>query len=242
MSKITVSIVSHNQCSLIEHALQNLDQYCADIIEVIVTINMPEIIPAHWQNFKFPIRYIHNAKPKGFGANHNAAFKESSTPYFCVLNPDIQLISNPFDLLLADLKDAKIGVVAPKIIDENNKTQDSARKFPTPLRILKRVLLRKRESDYVFDKALVYPEWVAGMFMLFRHEVFAEIHGFDERYFMYCEDADLCWRLKKHNYLIALNPDVAVIHEGQRASHKNWRYFGWHCKSLLRFFITMISA
>lgn len=241
MRVISVSIVSHNQFTLIENLLRDLERYCAENIEVIITVNMPETVPVHWQNFKFPIRYIYNNKPKGFGANHNAAFQQCDTFYFCVLNPDIQLMNNPFVALTENLSDAKIGVVAPKIMDEHNKLQDSARKFPTPWRILRRVLLRKRESDYLINDQLVYPEWVAGMFMLFRREVFREIEGFDERYFLYCEDADICWRLKKKAYKVALNPTVAVIHEGQRASHKNWGYFWWHCQSLVRFFLLRVK-
>lgn len=235
--KIVISIVSHNQFTLIENLLHDLDQYCAENIEVIITVNMPETVPAHWQNFNFPIRYLHNKNPKGFGANHNAAFAQCESPYFCVLNPDIQLTNNPFVILIESLNDAKIGVVAPKIVDEHHQLQDSARKFMTLLRILRRVLLRKRDADYPIENNLIYPDWVAGMFMLFRREAFEKVSGFDERYFMYCEDADLCWRLKKANYQVVLNPAVAVIHEGQRASHKNWRYFWWHCQSLIRFFL-----
>ena len=85
-----------------------------------------------------------------------------------------------------------------------------------------------------------YPDWVAGMFMLFPHEVFQNIGGFDERYFLYYEDVDLCARLTLANYRILLCSTVSVVHDARRSSHKNLRYMRLHLTSMLRFFFSSV--
>jgi hypothetical protein len=82
------------------------------------------------------------------------------------------------------------------------------------------------------------PDWVAGMFMLFRNELFREIGGFDERYFLYYEDVDLCFRLRQHGYDVVLVPDARAAHFAQRQSHRNPRYLLWHVRSLVRFLLS----
>jgi hypothetical protein len=82
------------------------------------------------------------------------------------------------------------------------------------------------------------PDWVAGMFMLFPRDVFLKIGGFDERYFLYYEDVDLCARLTLADYKILLCSTVSVIHDARRSSHKNLRYMRLHSTSMLRFFLS----
>ena len=75
---------------------------------------------------------------------------------------------------------------------------------------------------------ILYPDWVGGMFMLFSREMFSAIRGFDERYFLYYEDVDLCARLTLRGYKVCLTPKSKVIHQAQRTSHRNLRYLRWH--------------
>jgi hypothetical protein len=74
------------------------------------------------------------------------------------------------------------------------------------------------------------------MFMLFRSEIFGAAGGFDERYFLYCEDADICLSLLKRGLRVALVPEVSVTHDARRRSHRDPRYLVWHLASMLRFF------
>jgi len=227
---ISISIVSHGQFQLVKNLLDDLEKYNKDDIEILLTINIPEELPQNFLNYHFPVKSIINSIPMGFGANHNAAFQEAQYSYFCVLNPDIRLINNPFPALVRDLNDMRIGVVAPLMVDEKEKLQDNARKFLNFTGLFKRIL-----SISSYSNNSSYPDWVAGMFMLFRKEVFEEIKGFDEKYFMYCEDMDICARLRNKKYEIYYEPAVKIIHSAQRQSHKNMRYFIWHVQSLLRF-------
>ena len=74
------------------------------------------------------------------------------------------------------------------------------------------------------------------MFMVFRATVFRELGGFDERYFLYYEDVDLCWRLHRKKLRAAILPTVRATHDARRTSHRSLRYLRWHTASMLRFF------
>jgi len=238
-AKIVISIVSHGQVYLVAEFLESLNRI-EDIedIGVILTLNIEEPIPEHFYKFRFKLKIIKNTHPKGFAANHNAAFQHLNGEFFCVVNPDILLVSELFSVLMPQLLSADVGVVAPTIVDEKGEVQDSARLFPTPLRILARVLRLTQRRAYKNMGNWYHAEWVAGMFMLFKSEVFERLNGFDEKYFLYCEDTDICARLWKQNYQVLITSEVTVIHAAQRHSHRHPRYLLWHAQSLLRFFIS----
>jgi N-acetylglucosaminyl-diphospho-decaprenol L-rhamnosyltransferase len=233
---VTISIVSHGHISLIQLLLNDLQRFCANEIKVIVTVNVPESNQLDVTVYTFPVHLIYNDTPKGFAANHNAAFALATTSHFCVMNPDIRLSANPFPSLLADLSSTQIGVVGPMIIDPQGNIQDSARKFPTLLHLLNRSLNRNTSLDYDLSLPHCYPDWIAGMFMVFRHEVYQLIQGFDEKFFLYCEDMDLCARLRQRHYSVLINNSLKVIHDARRDSHRKLKFLYWHCQSLSRYF------
>lgn len=236
---VTISIVSHGQIALIVKLLANIRDYCkSDAVELIITLNLPENLPFTENDYSVPIRIIRNTSPRGFGENHNQAFEQSAGRFFCVINPDIQFNQDPIPALLACLKDSFVGVSAPVVMGLNGVMDDSARRFPGPLKIFCKTLGGCRSSDYPVKDEIVFPDWVAGMFMLFRREVFEKLGGFDERYFLYYEDVDLCARLRLQGYEVALCPDAKVVHHAQRSSHRNFKYMKWHLASMLRFFLS----
>ncbi len=237
LTNISISVVSHGQIDLIDSLLHDINEHClAAQIEVLLTLNLSETLPFNEDNFAFPIIVIRNPIPLGFAANHNQAFVKSSGQIFCVVNPDIRLHENIFPALLDCLKDAHVGVAAPLVVGEQGETEDSARRFPTPLKILCKAFGGCRGSDYVVKNEMIFPDWVGGMFMLFRRETFVQLGGFDQRYFLYYEDVDLCARLNLQGYKVALCPAAKVIHHAQRSSHRNFKYLKWHLFSMMRFF------
>jgi GT2 family glycosyltransferase len=237
--KISISVVSHRQIYLVANLLQDLTKYCHLLtFELILTLNVDEILLFSAADFPFPIKIIRNPKPLGFAANHNQAFTHANGEFFCVMNPDIRLYSDPFPLLLAGLRDKSVGVVAPLILNEKWAIEDSVRRFPTPLIILCKALGFCRHCDYKVGEHLLYPDWVGGMFMVFSREMFSAIGGFDTRYFLYYEDVDLCARLALRGYKVCLVPKSKVVHQAQRTSHHNPRYLLWHIASMLRFFLS----
>lgn len=238
---VSISIVSHGQIGMVAQLLNDVARACKSIqLEVILTLNLPEVLPFSEFAFPFKIKLFRNADPKGFGANHNQAFEQASGRFFCVLNPDIRFSNNPFPDLLALFDDPSIGLTSPLVCGPAGFVEDSFRRFPSPAFIIKKMVERNLPADYLVREEVIYPEWVAGMFMLFPSVLFQDLKGFDERYFLYYEDVDICARLRLLGYIVAVCPDAKVIHHAQRASHKNLKYLRWHLTSMVRFFLSPV--
>jgi GT2 family glycosyltransferase len=234
--RVSVSVVSHRQAGLVEKLLDDLDRRCTTEFEVLLTINLPEPQSFATDRYRFPVRLISNAAPKGFGANHNAAFRESRYELFCVLNPDVRLDSDPFPALAQRLQQPGAGVVAPLVRSADGVVETTARPFPTPLFIVRKALFGQPPPAYGVGQPDIRPDWVGGMFMLLPREAFAAVGGFDERYHLYYEDVDLCARLRLARRDVVLCPTVEILHDARRESHRNLRYLVWHVRSMLRFF------
>ena len=114
---LSVSIVVHNQAALARHLLDDINALNHQpSLEVVFTVNTDEVVPFGPHDYSFPLRIIRNKHPKGYGANHNFAFKQSRGDFYGVLNPDIRLIGNPFKILMDCLKVYGNGVAGPKIV------------------------------------------------------------------------------------------------------------------------------
>jgi GT2 family glycosyltransferase len=227
---VTVSIVSHNQGEMIAYLLSDLERF-PEVEKVIITYNKPEqdiTIPSKLQSI---VKIIHNATEKGFGANHNSAFKHCSSPFFCILNPDIRIENNPFPELLSTLKNGATFVAAPLILNAQGGVEDSFRKFPTPWRLLKRKL---NKSGLDQNKINTNYQWLAGMFLLFNADKYKQLKGFDEGFYMYCEDVDICMRINQLGGLVKLTSSISVVHNAQRMSRKNIQHILWHMQSMVR--------
>jgi N-acetylglucosaminyl-diphospho-decaprenol L-rhamnosyltransferase len=234
--EITFSIVSHGQGKLIEKLLVDIEREITLAYEIILTLNIPED-ECFISGFSFPSLFvIRNAYPKGFGANHNFSFKKSSGKFFLVINPDIRFYKLQLDCLLQKFSTAKVGVCGPAVYSREGKLEDSVRKFPTLLGLLKRRLPWARSLDYLEQKEAFFVDWLAGMFLIFSREAFQSVNGFDERYFMYMEDVDICKRLKSSGWSICYEPSAKVIHDARRASHKSFRHLWWHLRSIYVYF------
>lgn len=233
-SGVTLSVVSHGQSGLVNILLDDISRYCRDI-KVLLTCNVPEENPVRSDGPQ-NLCLLENARPQGFATNHNAAFQHCDTPFFCVVNPDIRLANNPFPELIACLRDPEVGAVAPQVLDPAGNLEDSARYFPTPVHLATKLLGKDRSRHPVAGEAPAAVDWVAGMFMVFRAEAFREIGGFDERFFLYYEDVDICARLWQAGWKVMLHPGVSVIHAAQRSSRCNPRYMVWHLASMARYF------
>lgn len=237
----SISIVSHSQGSLVANLLADIEHFCAcEKVCVVLTLNLPEQLPFTADSFSFSMKIICNTEPQGFAANHNQAFAQITGEYFCVMNPDIRFSSDPFPSLLECLKNPAVGVSAPLVLGETGEIEDSARHFPTPLKLLCKAFDGCKGGDYVVRDENIYPDWVGGMFMLFPREIFKQLGGFDQRYFLYYEDVDLCARLRLLRYEVVLCPKARVVHLAHRSSHRSFRYFRWHLNSLSRFFFSPV--
>lgn len=239
MREFTLSIVSHGQGALVAPLLDDLARLDDGSFSIVLTLNLPEDEAWIGRHPGLVSQVIRNPSPRGFGANHNGAFAAAPpTPYFGVLNPDLRLESLPLRTLAQALADdVAAGVAAPLVRSPEGRVDDSVRRFPSVARLARRVLLRQRAPDYDPARGLQAVDWAAGMFLLFEREAYASVGGFDERYFMYLEDTDICRRLARQGRTTLWQPSAAVIHAARRASRRSLRHLSWHLASALRFLL-----
>jgi N-acetylglucosaminyl-diphospho-decaprenol L-rhamnosyltransferase len=231
---IAVSIVSHRHGAMVEPLVGDLLE-CPQIGQIILTRNIPEsqILPQDTR-----LMTIDNAIPSGFAANHNEAFKHCRLPYFCALNPDIRLQDNPFPSLRTAIREMGATIVGPLVRNLSGGVEDSMRPFPSICSLLSKILGLSNNHYKITDYLSVfYPEWVAGMFMFFTSVDFRRLGGFDEHFFLYYEDVDICARAWKAGMRVMACPSVSVIHDAQRASHRNISYMRWHFSSMILYFL-----
>lgn len=232
---LSISIVSHLQGELIRPLLLQLASWRGCQVELLLTLNLPEDEGFIDAAAGLPVRVLRNLAPRGFGANHNRAFEVARGELFLVLNPDIRADGLDFSLLLDALHQPGCGVVGAGIVDVEGHPTDSPRRFPTIARLARRLMTGVRTPEYGSLQAAVPVEWVGGMFMLFRREVYRALGGFDERFFMYMEDVDICRRLRDRGLQVVFQPEVAVVHEARRQNRRSARHMRWHLLSLSRY-------
>lgn len=245
---VDISIVSHGHGNMVLGALERLEAVLgplAGTCRVWLTVNLPEpdleqgLAVRAWP---FELKLLRNTAPLGFGANHNQAFAQASQygarPWFLVMNPDIAWpeLAHAFwqRLLQPGAFAVSVGLLCPVQVDIDGRRQDFARTLLTPWSLARRVLHRLLGFEPAGTVHTVEAaDWVNGACMVFRHDAFAQLGGFDERYFMYCEDCDICLRLQLAGWQIAGAP-VSVVHDARRATGRSSRHLGWHLRSLFK--------
>lgn len=234
--KYTISVVSHGHGFHLFSLFSDLNNLINDSFEVLLTINIPEdeyyISTLNISNF----RIIRNAQPKGFGANHNNAFKCSAGKRFIVINPDVRINAYIFNELERHLTDG-VAVCAPSVFNLNGEIEDSVRKYPSLKSLYSRIILKDRKCDYELTQNIdsVIVDWTAGMFLFIDSEAFRRINGFDSSYYMYLEDVDLCQRFNRSGYKVIWVPNCKIIHNAQRDSRRKFKFLLWHSVSMIKF-------
>jgi N-acetylglucosaminyl-diphospho-decaprenol L-rhamnosyltransferase len=225
---ICISVVSHGQAEIAANFLRSLAAVAPGVVgQLIYTRNIPETAPPLPELGSVELITIDNAEPRGFGHNHNAAFARCTRPFFCVVNPDILLPADPFGALLRCLENPAIGVVAPVVTNPSLAIENTARALYTPLELIRQKLHPQNRGAAA--------DWLAGMFLLFRSDAYRAIGGFDEGYFLYIEDVDICTRLRLAGWRLAQCPDCSVIHDARKQSHRSLKYTTWHIAGMLRY-------
>lgn len=232
---ITVSIVSHRHGRMVTDLVGEILRETR-VERVIVTLNVEEDIDLPTDE---RIIVIRNPVAKGFGANHNAAFELCTSRLFAVVNPDIRILDNSLSDLAEHIEQSQAALAVPLVLSPDGHAEDSVRKFPTPISLLLKALgMSDGRLQLPEPVGIVEIPWAAGMFLLFDVRSFAQVGGFDERYFLYYEDVDICARIRQSGGRIILCGDAKVVHDAQRTSRRNLRYASWHLSSMLRFLVT----
>ncbi len=241
-----VSVISHGHTEdilqgLLPHRLQN------ENIRIQILDNKPDDQLADYCQ-KHNINYLKNDQPKGFGANHNRVFQHcreqlgmKTEDWFLVLNPDVRVTLQVLHDLLATLNDAKPAVAAPNLFkdDEFKVLEGSVRYYPYLWDFIASFLIGSNRTTlkrrHIEEPCPV--DWASGAFLVFKAGIYQKLGGFDERYYLYCEDVDICWRaLKLEGARPMYLPHIKAVHEGKRDSHKSVnRFLLWHISSAFRF-------
>lgn len=200
------------------------------------------------ENLSSRIRYIHSIN-LGFGSGHNIAIKEAierGAIYHIVINPDVFFEKGVIEKLTEYMdENIVVGQVMPKILYPNGKLQYLCKLLPTPMNLLgrrffpcKKYIERQNEKYELrftgYDKEMEVPS-LSGCFMFMRVSVLKQVGGFDERFFMYAEDLDLCRRIGKVAKTIYF-PAVQVYHEYAKGSYRNRKLLRYHICSTIKYF------
>ena len=195
--------------------------------------------------FKSPeIEYLFVGKNIGFGAAHNLVLNKISSNFHLILNPDIVFSSGIISSLITALHENPIAAfVTPKVRYPSIKPQYICRKHPTLFDLLNRKLkfskkqfLNREYRDRDLQK-LFYPDFIHGCFMLFKTTDLKNLKGFDERFFLYMEDADICRRIDEIGKKKLYYPKVEIIHHHNRGSSKSIKLFIMHTSSAIKYFL-----
>lgn len=235
---LTLSVISHGHGSMLTTLLLDLAALPTLAgVRVIVTLNLPDepFDPTLFKSLQIDV--LRNEHRRGFGANHNAAFARCETAWFAILNPDLRVHQDPFPPLFeAARRWPDAALLAPRVTDLAGNIEDSVRDNLSPWSLVVRRLLGRRHPIEVHEPTKVGERfyWIAGMFMLLRADAFQRVGGFDERYFLYCEDYDLCARMYISHYSLFMVSQAAVVHAAQRDSHRSFRHLRWHLTSICK--------
>lgn len=196
-----------------------------DSVEVIKKLKSPRIT------------VIENKKNVGFAAGCNIGAKHATGDALLFLNSDTQLQDDDTIAdLTALLNKENVAVVGGLLLNTDNSFQRSFGSFYSLPHVAKMLFFGEKSelSGQQFSKSQDV-DWVSGGFMLVTREVFEKLKGFDEGYFMYVEDVDLCYRVKKAGYRVVVNPQVRVLHVGQGSSNRTFAVTSIY-KGLSRFY------
>lgn len=188
----------------------------------------------------------------GSGANRGAAITDSDLLVVC--NADVVFDRDSLRHLVDALDaDPALAIVGPLVLEPDGTRYPSARRFPSLLEgaghaIAGRLLPQNRFSRHyrmtdMGSTETTVVDWVSGSCMLVRRRVFEELGGFDESYFMYGEDVDLCWRAHRAGYEVAWVPSASVTHVGGISTRRApYRMLAAHHRSALRFAARSLSG
>ncbi len=194
------------------------------------------------------ITLIQGDTAKGFGANNNEVFnyvdKKLSIrdqDYFLVLNPDVFIERDELEklLLLVQRYNSLISTINLYKNKEMTIYDNSIRRYPSLTNILKAALGIKRNDIYKKDniKSPINVDWAAGSFLLFKSITYKKLQGFDEDFYMYFEDVDLCKRARIQKIPVVYYPNCKAVHLAMHANRNILsRSFTHYVKSAITYF------
>lgn len=250
---LTFSIVAYKNYDQIINAVNSINKFTKKYSkEIIIVDNTEQACIKDYsdqinnlENLN-DVRLIQNKNNLGFGKANNIALERAQGAFFVICNPDILLIESSFDKIIPYMrKNTSVGAIIPKLIDKNHKIEPVYRRELTPYDVFIRYFhpfntFSKRRAyhtmqDMDFTKPFQVP-FGQGSFLVVRTSLMKQLNGFDERYFMYVEDADLCKRINQVS-LLEYFPYTSVVHLWEKGSHRNFKLMKWHIQAMIKYFV-----
>jgi len=241
-------VVFNNEPRMINRAAASFLS-CSLATELHIVDNSPT--PALKSSFSnLPVNYHFYGSNAGYGQGHNLVIKEElGSRYHVIINPDIVIESSTIESLCAFMdQNPDIGMVCPKVLNEDGSVQPLNKRYPTVMDLFARRFLPKVLRG-VLDKRLAWyetrdigyetvhdVEFMTGCFMFCRTRVLKAVDGFDGRYFMYFEDCDLGQKFQNSGHRTVYYPHATVTHMWERASHKSIRMTWVLIVNMVRYF------
>lgn len=194
------------------------------------------------------VTIIKNREPYGFAENNNRGAFASTGKYIAIINPDIVLQKGAIDELFTYAEEhPEAGILVPRLLNPDGTNQYAVRRFVTLKALWGRALSkgndsadRKDVNDYLckdmdVDKVQAV-DWSIGAAFFIPRLLYAELSGFDQDYFLYMEDEDLCLRSWKNGRPVMYIPTAMMVHNHLRASSKIGKKMLMHMNSLITYF------
>ena len=192
------------------------------------------------------VEYIYANNNVGSGKGHNSILHKltSENKYHLILNPDVRFHPEILEKLVLKMEsNESFSMIAPRVLNSNNELLYTARRYPSLfelifrfLGIFKKFTIRGEYKNQNHKKSFS-PDFVQGSFMLFKTEDLLRLEGFDERYFMYMEDVDICRKIDLSGKRKLYFPATEIIHTHRKGSSKEFRLFFIHISSIIKYFI-----
>lgn len=252
MHLVDISIVTLNQRNDLEQLLPALMRgFDPELARILLLDNRSTDGTRDYVEKNFPVvKYQYNGDVTGYGGNHNRNLKISTAKFFLVVNADVVVEFGQIMALVESMKDnPEVVISTGRVLNPDGSDQGLVKRFPSMAILLARILgLPARSSfwkwmnDRYETRDLGYEnsrdtEIVSGAFMLASTNILKGIGGFDERFFLYFEDFDLCLRASNFGKIRYFS-NVVVVHHWHRDAHKSLRHTRWFIASAARFFLS----
>ncbi|MBM3291572.1 glycosyltransferase family 2 protein [Candidatus Bathyarchaeota archaeon] len=221
---ISIIIVSYNNPQILKQTLDSIySNLCETDFELVVVDNCSkETNVSMIRNSYTKVVLIENDSNRGFAAGCNIGAKISRGKYLLFVNSDIIFRKNPLPKILDYLSNNhQTGIVGGQLLNLDESLQPSFFKFPSLLmRFLqitnfKSLIKKMLPTKQLPNETFIEVDYVSGAFLLIQKDLFVKLNGFDENYFMYHEDADLCFQAKKNGKKVTAYISTDIIHLGE---------------------------
>ena len=251
MYSCSIIIVAYNSCDFIPACLKSVRDACEGLDSQIIVLDngSKDRITPEIKKFFPEVLWLDSSENLGFGKGCNLAEKHATKPFLFFINPDTVVSRDSFTKVLDFMEEhPESGTVGCRILNEDGSIQWACRRsFPTIISAVSKTIglaamfpnskmLASYNMTYADPDAVTEVDAISGSFFCIKRELYESLKGFDEDYFMYGEDLDLCFRTKAAGYKNYYTPSTNILHfKGQSCRTRRWGSYVDFYKAMLIF-------